>query len=55
MGYFASEVAEGDWAVKEGVKEPSHPVWAAVGQNMVLLAATGVTWFFSCVSLLLPG
>lgn len=34
LGYFASQVAVGDWEVTEGAEEPSRPLWAAVGGSV---------------------
>ena len=36
LGFFASEVAVGDWDVQDGAKEPSRSVWAAVGGSIGL-------------------
>ncbi len=34
IGYFASQVAVGDWEATEGAEEPSRPLWAAVGGSI---------------------
>ena len=34
VGYFASQVAVGDWEVTEGAEEPSRSLWAAVGGSI---------------------
>ena len=36
LGYFASEVAVGDWDARSGAEEPSRSVWAAVGGSIGL-------------------
>jgi hypothetical protein len=36
LGFFASEVVVGDWDVRDGAKEPSRSLWAAVGGSIGL-------------------
>lgn len=36
LGYFASEVAVGDWDARDGAEKPSRSLWAAVGGSIGL-------------------